>query len=36
MKTVHENGVGTFTAKDDGLVWVDETGNQTMTFERDT
>lgn len=36
MKTVYENGVGTFTAKDDGLVWVDETGNQTMTFERDT
>ena len=35
LQTVYENGSGTLSAKDGGLVWVDETGNQTMTFERD-
>lgn len=36
LQTVYENGSGTLSAKDGGLVWIDETGNQTMTFERDT
>ena len=36
MKTVYENGSGVFTPKDSGLVWIDETGNQTMTFQRDS
>ena len=36
LQTVYENGKGTLSAKDGGLVWIDETGNQTMTFERDT
>ena len=36
LKTVYENGKGTLSAKDGGLVWIDETGNQTMTFERDS
>lgn len=35
LQTVYENGKGTLSAKDGGLVWVDETGNQTITFERD-
>lgn len=35
MKTVYENGSGTLSARENGLVWIDETGNQTMTFERD-
>ena len=35
LQTVYENGSGTLSAKENGLVWIDETGNQTMTFERD-
>lgn len=35
LQTVYENGKGTLSAQDGGLVWVDETGNQTITFERD-
>ena len=36
LQTVYENGKGTLSAKDGGLVWIDETGNQTIIFERDT
>lgn len=36
LQTVYENGKGTLSAQDGGLVWVDETGNQTITFERDS
>ena len=36
LQTVYENGSGTLSARENGLVWIDETGNQTMTFERDT
>ena len=35
LQTVYENGSGTLSARENGLVWIDETGNQTMTFERD-
>ena len=35
LQAVYENGSGTLSARENGLVWIDETGNQTMTFERD-
>ena len=35
LKTAYENGSGMLSPEGGNLVWVDETGNQTMTFERD-
>ena len=35
LQTAYQNGSGTLSARDGGLVWIDETGNQTITFERD-
>ncbi len=35
LQTVYEHGSGTLAPEGDKLVWIDETGNQTMTFERD-